>query len=159
MHFSISTIATVAALISSISCHLIMDSPKQWKVKVIDNPDAKLGEGPQNPLLESGANYPCQGAAPEAPVATYAPGSMQPLKLLGSAVHGGGSGQMSITYETTPTKATKFRVMTSWMGGHPLDVPGNLPPNAALDLTTQPGGNIQFKVPAGLPAGKAVVAW
>ncbi|KAL7276828.1 hypothetical protein RUND412_000169 [Rhizina undulata] len=140
MKFTTATIIAAAAFLPAISAHLTMSEPKQWTVS---------GGKDNFPLNADGSDFPCHGSAPEASVAEYEPGSMQTLQLAGSATHGGGSGQMSITYEATPNKNTKFRVMTSFEGNHPVSAEGN---GAAIPP-------IQFKVPAGLPAGKAVVAW
>ncbi|KAL7276827.1 hypothetical protein RUND412_000168 [Rhizina undulata] len=125
MKFTTATIIAAAAFLPTISAHL-------------------------SPLKPDGSDFPCHGSAPEAPVTEYEPGSMQALKLKGVAVHGGGSGQMSITYETKPNKNTKFRVMTSFEGNHPMATQAGNLGNAELIPP------IKFKVPAGLPAGKAV---
>ncbi|KAL7267329.1 hypothetical protein RUND412_010089 [Rhizina undulata] len=154
MKFSTSTIIAVAAFLPAISAHLVMVEPKQWTVPVKTGATTETSDGPQNPLQADGSNFPCHGVAPEESVATYEPGSMQTLQLQGSATHSGGSGQMSITYETTPSASTKFRVMTSFEGDHPMKIDGNLPADASHMLDP-----IKFKVPEGLPAGKAVVAW
>ncbi|KAL7276825.1 hypothetical protein RUND412_000166 [Rhizina undulata] len=145
MKLTVFTIIAVAAFLPAISAHLVMTKPKQWEI-----PNGKQ----KNPLEADGSDYPCQGAAPEDSVATYEPGSMQTLQIMGFAVHGGGSGQMSITYDTTPTANTKFRVMASFEGNHPMKAEGNIGGGAARMLNP-----IEFKVPEGLPAGKAVVTW
>jgi len=158
MKFSAATVAVLSIFLPQIvSAHLTMQEPKQWLIPEIIRATVETSDGPQNPLQADGSNYPCHGVAPGDVVATYAPGSTQKLKLQGSAVHGGGSGQMSITYDTKPTKDSKFRVMQSWMGDHPVKADGNLDPNPTLDLDAI--NPLSFKVPAGLPAGKAVVAW
>lgn len=155
MKFTLATVFAASALLPAVSAHLIMTNPKQWTVPIINRATVETSDGPQNPLQADGSNFPCHGVAPEGSVATYQPGSTQVLQLIGSAVHGGGSGQMSITYDTKPTSATKFRVMTSWQGNHPVNAAGNLdPPDAGHVLPA-----LSFKVPANLPAGKAVVAW
>ncbi|KAL7274946.1 hypothetical protein RUND412_002122 [Rhizina undulata] len=155
MKFTVSAVIAASAFLPAISAHLIMVEPKQWYVPEIIRATVATSDSQQHPLQADGSNYPCQGVAPEASVATYEPGSMQNLGLIGTAVHSGGSGQMSITYDTTPTKESKFRVMDSWEGGHPIRVDGNLlPADASYVLPI-----IQFKVPENLPAGKAVVAW
>lgn len=142
-----------------------MVEPKQWFVPEIKRATVETSDGQQSPLQQDGSNFPCHGVQPEAPVATYLPGSVQKLKLQGSAVHGGGSGQMSITYDIKPTKDTKFRVMTSWMGDFPIKAKGNLgpddrdPDNKAAALPLDPLNPLSFKVPTGLPKGQAVVAW
>jgi len=145
MQFSL---ALVASLLSGASAHLVMKTPQQWEV---------VG-GAQAPLAADHSDFPCQSGTPAASVATYDPGSEQTLQLMGSAVHGGGSGQMVITYDTKPTKDSVFRVMTSWEGNHPVNSASvnnaNLPadPSHMLDP-------IKFTVPSGLPKGDAVVAW
>ncbi|KAL7268819.1 hypothetical protein RUND412_008540 [Rhizina undulata] len=155
MKFSNSAIIAAAAFLPVIRAHLIMTEPKQWTIPVITRATTETSDGPSNPLQADGSNFPCHGVAPEDSVATYEPGSTQTLQLQGSAVHSGGSGQMSITYDTTPTKDTVFRVMTSWEGSHPLKIDGNISPADASHMLDP----LQFKVPANLPAGKAVVAW
>ncbi|KAL7276819.1 hypothetical protein RUND412_000160 [Rhizina undulata] len=154
MKFSVPAIIATAAFLPAISAHLVMVEPKQWTVPVRTGATVETSDSPQHPLQADGSNFPCQGVAPEGSVANYEPGGTQTLQLQGSAVHSGGSGQMSITYDGTPSSSTKFRVMTSWEGGHPMRVDGNLTPDASHMLDP-----IQFKVPAGLPAGKAIVAW
>ncbi|KAG0633748.1 hypothetical protein HOY80DRAFT_896024 [Tuber brumale] len=142
-----------------------MFEPKQWNVPEVVRATVEKSDGNLNPLQGDGSNFPCHGVAPEAPVATYLPGTSHPLKIKGSAVHGGGSGQMLITYDTKPTKNTVFRVMTSYMGDHPIKAAGNLGPadrdpqglKSELDLWKL--NPLSFTLPKGLPKGKAVVAW
>lgn len=145
MLLSLSTIAAVAALVSTSAAHMIMADPPQWAVP---------GES-QGPLDFSGSDFPCQNGVADPTVSrTYTAGSTAKLQVQGSAVHGGGSGQMVITYDFPPTKDSVWRVMTSFEGDHPLKAAGNLP--ADPTLLHEP---IPFTVPAGLPSGKAVVAW
>ncbi|PUU82659.1 hypothetical protein B9Z19DRAFT_1061679 [Tuber borchii] len=142
-----------------------MFEPKQWNVPEVVRATVEKSDGNLNPLQGDGSNFPCHGVAPEAPVATYLPGTSQSLKLKGSAVHGGGSGQMVITYDTNPTKNTVFRVMTSYMGDHPIKAAGNLgptdrdPQGLKSELELWKLNPLSFTVPKGLPKGKAVVAW
>jgi len=145
MQFTLSIIAVVAALVSSSGAHLIMADPPQWVVQ---------GES-QAPLAASGSDFPCQnGVADPTASRTYTAGGTAKLQVQGSAVHGGGSGQMLITYDFPPTQNSVWRVMTSFEGDHPIKAAGNLP--ADPTLVHDP---IPFTVPAGLPSGKAVVAW
>ena len=142
-----------------------MFEPKQWNVPEVVRATVEKSDGNLNPLQSDGSNFPCHGVAPEAPVATYLPGTSQSLKLKGSAVHGGGSGQMVITYDTNPSKNTVFRVMTSYMGDHPIKAAGNLgptdrdPQGQKSELELWKLNPLSFTVPKGLPKGKAVVAW
>jgi hypothetical protein len=148
MQFTSTTLLALAALLPATSAHLTMSNPKQW--------DAGAGSGQnQFPLAADGSDFPCQNGTPQPSTETYEPGSTQPLQLLGTAVHGGGSGQMLITYDTNPTKNSVWRVMQSWEGNHPVQADGNLSP---ADPTHQLP-LLNFKVPEGLKSGTAVVAW
>lgn len=157
MFSTIPAFLALSGLLALASGHVVMVEPKQWYVPEIIRETIPKSDGPQYPLQEDGSNFPCHGVTPEAPVATYLPGASQPLKLKGSAVHGGGSGQMSITYDTKPTKNTIFRVMTSYMGDHPIKADENFPEDA--DLALYPLSPLSFKIPEGMPMGRAVVAW
>ncbi|KAG0642248.1 hypothetical protein HOY80DRAFT_1037164 [Tuber brumale] len=166
MKFSTATVAALSAFLPQIvSAHVIMTEPKQWFVPEVIRATVETSDSQQHPLQADGSNYPCHGVAPEGVVATYEPGSTQKLKLLGTAVHGGGSGQMSITYDLKPTKDSKFRVMQSWMGDHPIKAVGNLgpqdrdPQNLGAQFPLDSVNPLTFKVPSNLPKGKAVVAW
>ncbi|KAF8460605.1 hypothetical protein BDZ91DRAFT_664199, partial [Kalaharituber pfeilii] len=108
-----------------------------------------------DPLSDTGSNYPCfvtDGGSGELPV--FEPGSTQKIELRGSAVHGGGSCQISFTYDNPPTKNSVFRVVKSFQGACPLGVSGNLAANPNNVLPALP-----FTVPEDMPAGVAVVAW
>ncbi|CCX04980.1 hypothetical protein FPQ18DRAFT_283928 [Pyronema domesticum] len=154
MQFTLSTIAAVAALITSVSAHARMSDPPQWKVLV---PDSMSPEAPD------GSTFPCQGGVAESTASrTYQAGGSGTLQLHGTAVHGGGSGQMVITYDFPPTKDSVWRVMQSWEGNHPIQcLEGNLQdcfPGTAVSAD-HPLPPLQFAIPSGLPSGKAVVAW
>ncbi|KAF8462935.1 hypothetical protein BDZ91DRAFT_661663 [Kalaharituber pfeilii] len=113
------------------------------------------------PLDPSGSNFPCSitdfsQADGDGP--TLSPGQAGPaIKLFGTAVHSGGSCQISITYDQPPNKNSVWKVMKSFQGGCPIDVQGNLPGGG--DPTTNALPALQYTVPAGLPSGKATVAW
>lgn len=147
MQFSLTTVAAVAALLSSASAHLTMADPPQWQL-----PDPANA---QAPLAADGSDFPCQNGIPDSDAKrTYQPGSSALLQLQGSAVHGGGSGQMLITYDFPPTKDSDWYVMTSWEGDHPVKADGNLTPDPTNMLPP-----LHFTVPKTLKSGKAVMAW
>ncbi|KAI7910147.1 hypothetical protein M0657_011502 [Pyricularia oryzae] len=77
------------------------------------------------------------------------------LVFKGSAVHSGGSCQVSLTYEANPTKDTVWRTITSFHGGCPIKFNGNMPPNAEAVLDS----GLTYDVPADIPAGDAKIAW
>ncbi len=95
------------------------------------------------PLFDTGANYPCKGyhsdlgTAAGASVATFAPGGTYNFTTAGTASHGGGSCQVSLSYD----KGKTFTVIQSIIGGCPLS------------------SSYPFTVPADAPAGEAIWAW
>ncbi|VBB75972.1 Putative protein of unknown function [Podospora comata] len=114
----------------------------------------------QDPLDPTGANFPCQARAGAQFVGTATPmekGSTQIMAFTGSAVHGGGSCQVSITYDNPPTAASVWKVLHSIQGGCPArNQAGNiLPDNAALEGVD----NYEYTIPADIPTGNATIAW
>ncbi|KAI9830034.1 MAG: hypothetical protein M1819_005864 [Sarea resinae] len=151
MHFSMTTlVAVVLGYSTYVHAHMIMAKPVPYGKSSLTNA----------PLLATGADYPCkqrtgvydaEGANNE-----MALGSSQPLEFTGSAVHGGGSCQVSITYDQNPTADSTFKVIHSIIGGCPArNAAGNEGDNAgALDPDTY-----NFTIPTGLPTGSATLAW
>ncbi|KAH8691869.1 hypothetical protein BGW36DRAFT_303951 [Talaromyces proteolyticus] len=92
-----------------------------------------------NPLSASGSDFPCKGyqSDPFRPTATYAAGGQYQLSLQGSATHGGGSCQLSLSYDTGKT----FTVIKSIEGGCPLT------------------STYEFTIPSDAPLGKALFVW
>jgi hypothetical protein len=154
MRFTLATVALVASLMSSASAHMIMTEPAQWTI-----PDVDAETGNQAPLKHIPSDFPCQGAAAEEVAAEYMPGNKYDLKLAGSAVHGGGSAQMLISYKFPPSNNPEdWRVLTSWMGQHPAS-PGDNNYPADPTFPNPDNGNMKFTIHEGLPSGKAIVAW
>jgi hypothetical protein len=120
---------------------------------------ANLDNGP---LFADGSNFPCKngpgfdayGGAPVSNVISA--GSTNKLTFIGSAVHGGGSCQISITRDARPTKSSVWRVIKSIHGGCPArNTPGNLPENAnGIDPF-----EYDFTVPEGIASGNYTIAW
>ncbi|KAE8379607.1 hypothetical protein BDV26DRAFT_303619 [Aspergillus bertholletiae] len=126
-------------LATSVSAHMQMSKPYP-----IRSPFNKDATGPKdysytNPLSTSGSDYPCKGYANDTfqSVATYTPGQEYDLELEGSATHGGGSCQVSLSYD----KGKTFRVIHSILGGCPIPKKYN------------------FTVPSNAPKGEALLAW
>ncbi|KAF1351383.1 putative endoglucanase, partial [Delphinella strobiligena] len=93
-----------------------------------------------SPLVADGSNFPCKGYQNDRPngnVVTYTAGSTYNMSLAGSATHGGGSCQLSLSYDNGGT----FRVIQSMIGGCPLTSTYN------------------FTIPSYVPAGQALFAW
>ncbi|KAI0012801.1 lytic polysaccharide monooxygenase [Xylariaceae sp. FL0662B] len=142
-------VVVIAGLIASVSAHLKMTEPKPF-----------TGLPNNSPLDAGGADFPCKFTgsytAGESPVNTYGLGSQQTLSFVGSAVHGGGSCQVVLTYDKNPTKDSVWKVIHSIQGGCPVkDKSDNYPedPNF-IDPYTYP-----YTIPEDLPTGEATIGW
>lgn len=147
--YSTNLILALTGYVSLSNAHMLMAQPKPFSSPALQN----------GPIDSKGSNFPCQAGssgsyAGEATV--MALGSKQPLTFTGSAVHGGGSCQVSITYDTAPNPNSVWKVIHSIEGGCPAkDTPGNLPENpTAADPYTY-----SFAIPDDIPAGNATLAW
>ncbi|KAK0629302.1 hypothetical protein B0T17DRAFT_474943, partial [Bombardia bombarda] len=141
---------------SLITAHMAMVTPAPFATPKV---------GPQNnsPLAADGTDFPCKAG----PSDTYVPGttpnnfplgSEQPLVFVGSAVHGGGSCQISITYDNPPTAKSVWKVVTSIEGGCPArGEVGNL--NIAGGASAPDPYTYNFTIPDNIPTGKATLAW
>lgn len=98
-----------------------------------------------SPLAASGANFPCKGhhsvlGTPQGQVvATWSQGGVYNMTIQGSAVHGGGSCQASLSYDQGRT----FTAIKTWIGNCPI----------------QGSGTWSFTVPGDAPVGDALFAW
>ncbi|KAF3110093.1 hypothetical protein TWF103_004912 [Orbilia oligospora] len=146
MHFTTAFIAAAAAFLPLASAHVKMTQPKPYAANT-DNA----------PLDPSGANFPCKFpggvGSREDSKATYTPGVAGTFELTGGATHGGGSCQISITYDNPPTKNSVFKVVQSYEGGCPVVANGNIG-DASMPLPVLP-----VQLPEGLKAGDAVFVW
>ncbi|KAL1868858.1 hypothetical protein VTK73DRAFT_3474 [Phialemonium thermophilum] len=141
--FFAKTYAAVSGLAAVSSAHILLAFPTPY-------------DGTQNgPLDPSGSNFPCQ-VAPSGATTEMALGSSQNLSFIGQAVHGGGSCQVSITYDTNPSKNSVWKVIHSIQGGCPAEgQAGNMGDLAsAKDPYTY-----NYQIPDDIPSGKATFAW
>jgi hypothetical protein len=142
MHFTSATFL-IAALAATTTAHMNMMDPPPLNYK--GNPyvvSADIDYSITSP--NTNETFPCKGAlsalagAGGTPVATWAPGSQQTIKIEGGASHNGGSCQMSLSYDSGKT----FTVIYSKIGGCP----------------TTP--SLTFTVPADAPTGdKVLLGW
>lgn len=143
-------IFAIAGLASVASAHMVISNPVPYGLSNLNN----------SPLDASGSDYPCklrdgtydlQGASN-----VYAQGSTQKLSFKGTAVHGGGSCQISITTDLEPSKDSKFKVIKSIEGGCPAkNQAGNMGDDAnAVDPYTY-----EYTIPKDLAAGNYTIAW
>lgn len=124
------------SIISSTSAHMLMEQPVPYGKDTLDN----------SPL--AGSNFPCKqrpGVYAISEVNTMSAGSSQSLSFKGTAVHGGGSCQVSLSKDREPTAQSKFKVIHSIIGACP-----------GVD-----GGpsTFQFTIPDGVPNGDYALAW
>ncbi|KAJ5512236.1 hypothetical protein N7463_001788 [Penicillium fimorum] len=142
----------IAALMgaSMVNAHMIMSSPTPFSKDTLNN----------SPLLEDGSDFPCKlrDNAFEAPSTetTIAIGESFPLTFAGSATHGGGSCQISLTTDLKPSKSSEWKVIKSFQGGCPANVEGNIA-GGSPDLIDPYSFN--FTIPDGISAGKYTLAW
>ncbi|EKD13625.1 uncharacterized protein L3040_005113 [Drepanopeziza brunnea f. sp. 'multigermtubi'] len=140
-----SAIFLAAALIfgsSPVTAHMEMSSPIPFRSKFGANKD-KADFSMTSPL---GADQAlCKGYAVDladpalgAPTATFKQGEASAVELAGSAAHGGGSCQLSLSTDGAKT----FTVIQSIMGGCPAT-----------------GVKLPFTIPADAPVGKAIFSW
>ncbi|KFY68431.1 hypothetical protein V496_01053 [Pseudogymnoascus sp. VKM F-4515 (FW-2607)] len=97
-----------------------------------------------SPLNASGSDYPCKGSlsdlgTPEGtPVEYFVAGDYERYMIRGTATHGGGSCQVSLSVDG----GTTFKVIKSYIGS-----------------CIQPDIYREIKIPNDVPAGPAVFAW
>lgn len=141
-------VATALLGASAVNAHLIMTNPVPYGKDSIN----------KNPLAADGSDFPCKlrsGGYDVTKENTYAIGDSIPLQLQGSAVHGGGSCQISLTTDRQPSKDTDWMVIKSIEGGCPVNTERNLPGGAEEQVPT----HINFTIPDGIDSGKYTMAW
>ncbi|RYP05729.1 hypothetical protein DL765_009743 [Monosporascus sp. GIB2] len=140
-----------AGLLAVANAHMLMQNPVPF-------PSQNLGGN--GPLADDGSNFPCKYTGPDTyangEANVYPQGSKQKLQTIGQAVHGGGSCQISITYDTAPTKGSVWKVIHSIEGGCPAR---NAAGNAGDNPNAVAPDEYEFTIPDDLPTGKGVIAW
>lgn len=152
MYFTKSfAVAALCSLATIAEAHILMATPVRATTPAVTN----------GPLLADGSNYPCQltsGQTLAGDSTSMALGSDQPLNFIGESVHGGGSCQVSITYDENPTADSVWKTITSIEGGCPAqNAAGNLGDDTSA--TAPIPYDYNFTVPDNIPSGKAVMAW
>ncbi|KAI0129971.1 hypothetical protein BJ170DRAFT_294588 [Xylariales sp. AK1849] len=142
-------IVVSAGLVALANGHMFLATPAR-----LTTPAATNG-----PLVNTGANFPCQiasGGTADGPNTDMAVGSSQPLAFQGTTVHGGGSCQISVTYDNPPTASSVFKVIKSFEGGCPAqNQTGNL---SGEDATLADPYTYTFDM-LDIPSGSGVLAW
>lgn len=130
-----STIIATTAFLAYANGHITMEHPVPFSVDKIDS----------GPITAS--QYPCKWPLgyTVSTMNNMAVGEKQNIKFKGTAVHGGGSCQLSVTMDTEPTESSVFKVIKSIEGGCP-----------GVDGTTN---EYEFELPSSIPNGKATFVW
>ncbi|OJD22982.1 hypothetical protein ACJ73_05663 [Blastomyces percursus] len=132
------SLLTLAVAAGSAFAHIEMSHPAPFRSR--HGSGGNVDYSMTSPLLADGSDFPCKGYHHDSvskPSATYKAGGSGDIKLEGTATHGGGSCQISLSYDQGNT----FRVIESIIGGCPLN--------------KQYG----FKIPSNAPSGEALLAW
>jgi len=164
-----------AMLLHLSTAHVVMNTPTPYGLT--EPPLLQVG-----PLDREGGAYrfPCQygssaSAYPPAEQVTHlVAGTPMLLNFTGSAVHGGGSCQLSITYDwPPPSDKARWKVIHSIIGGCPASAAGNLGYGAAStdghgryyprycdsSHDTECLKHYRVPVPRSLKNGDATLAW
>lgn len=127
-------------LVSTVTGHIQMSKPYPIRSPLNPNVAPSIRDySYTSPLSASGVDFPCKGYAqdPFGSVTDYTAGERYSMTLAGTATHGGGSCQISLSYDGGET----FRVIKSILGQCPN----------AMAYT--------FQIPDDAPQGPALLAW
>ncbi|KAF7532777.1 hypothetical protein G7054_g7649 [Neopestalotiopsis clavispora] len=150
MRSTLYIVASTMMLLPGSKSHVVLENPR---------PFLKAEDSPSNPI--TGATFPCKvpaGARLEMDGAPteMAIGEDQLLTFKGTAVHGGGSCQISLTSDIDesfqPNRDSRFFVVHSIEGGCPAR-------NQAGNLDGPNTDQYYFKIPAGVAPGNYVLGW
>jgi len=128
------TFIAAAALLSTASAHIIMENPVPYSKDKIDN----------GPI--SASQFPCKSnlGFDVTQQNKMAVGEQQKLSFKGSAVHNGGTCQLSVALTQNPTADTVFKVIKTIEGG--------CPGKNGVDT-------FDFALPDSIPDGEHTFAW
>ncbi|KAF7588856.1 hypothetical protein BBP40_005073 [Aspergillus hancockii] len=133
---------------SAVEAHMMLKQPVPYGKDSLNN----------SPLEADGSDFPCKLRSNTFQVTeenTAAVGQSMPLSFIGSATHGGGSCQVSLTTDREPTKNSKWMVIKSIEGGCPANVEGNMAGGPA----SEGAATFNYTIPDGIAPGKYTLAW
>ncbi|CAN9106164.1 hypothetical protein CC77DRAFT_568662 [Alternaria alternata] len=143
MFFSTTLLVAFAA---SASAHMTIEYPVPYGKDTLTSSPLEPGD------------FPCKqraGVYDVTEMNQWNAGETKEVSFKGSAVHGGGSCQFSITTDMEPTEASQWKVITSAIGGCPSNVTGNLPE----DPNGHGAATFPVTMPDNIPEGKYTFAW
>ncbi|KAI8933096.1 hypothetical protein NX059_009739 [Plenodomus lindquistii] len=144
MLFSQSTL--LLALAASATAHMRLKYPVPYGFDT-------LNSSPLEP-----ADFPCKqrtGVYDITEMNQWNAGETKEVSFLGSAVHGGGSCQFSLTTDPKPSESSQWKVIQSVVGGCPSNVSANLEENPdGTQAATFP-----VKMPSSIPDGQYTFSW
>lgn len=164
--YSQAMLTVALSLFGSASAHMIMNHPTPYSASKVQS----------SPLDGTTYAFPCQGGTDASyytgTATEIAAGDNTTLSFTGSAVHGGGSCQVSVTYENPPpADQSKWKVIHSMIGGCPASATGNIQ-TSGTDSEGRPNGEqcsgesgdncvkqYSIQIPKELKTGKATFAW
>ncbi|KAF7177584.1 hypothetical protein CNMCM7691_005913 [Aspergillus felis] len=127
--------------VSLAAAHMEMSWPYPLRSRFDPQvPEEDIDYSMTSPLDSDGSNFPCKGYQTNTPwraTAAYTAGQTYNMTLTGSATHGGGSCQLSLSYDNGQT----FKVIQSMEGGCPLV------------------SRYNFKIPGDAANGQALFVW
>jgi hypothetical protein len=150
MMFSKSGLVAAAMLgASAVEAHMKMSKPAPYSDSSLNN----------SPLAADGSDFPCKlrdnAFVPPSEETVAQIGEVMPLTFTGSATHGGGSCQVSLTTDLKPSKDSTWMVIKSIEGGCPANVDGNMSGGAGAADPFE----FNYTIPAGIEPGKYTLAW
>jgi hypothetical protein len=145
-----SVLAAITALLfpEATIAHMILEYPVPYGKATLNN----------SPLDASGSDFPCkqrEGVYDLSQINNWNAGETQIVSFIGSATHGGGSCQFSVTKDLRPTKSSRWKVIHSVIGGCPSNVTNNL----VGDSTGHGAATFDVPIPREMPNGQYAFAW
>ncbi|KAL4903382.1 hypothetical protein BDW74DRAFT_156275 [Aspergillus multicolor] len=133
---------------SLVNGHMLMTNPVPYSKDSLNN----------SPILADGSDFPCKNTDYTVSTENHlTKGQPFNIEFQGSATHGGGSCQISITSDRAPTKDTKWSVIQSIEGGCMDESEGNS--NQGNDAGMKSAFSPSVTIPDDFEDGQYTLAW